>query len=90
MKNLWFCSFLIFHTILINDVSNKIVLNGIQFELIQYLTKRAMDIQDNVYLTPADNRDDLARRIVAVCEKYQTRSFIKRRNGRQWKVLNVP
>jgi hypothetical protein len=29
-----------------------------------------MDIQDNVYLTPADNRDDLVRRIiVAVCEQ---------------------
>jgi hypothetical protein len=37
MKNLWCCNFLIFHTILINDVSNKIVLNGLQFELIQYL-----------------------------------------------------
>jgi hypothetical protein len=36
-KNLWCCNFLIFHTILINDVSNKIVLNGLQFELIQYL-----------------------------------------------------
>jgi hypothetical protein len=32
------------------------------------VTKRAVDIQDNVYLTPADNRDDLVRRIVAVCE----------------------
>jgi hypothetical protein len=38
-----------------------------------------MEIQDNVYLTPADNRDDLVRRIVAVCV-----------NGRQWKVSNVP
>jgi hypothetical protein len=28
-----------------------------------------MDIQDNVYLTPSDNRDDLIRRIVAVCEQ---------------------
>jgi hypothetical protein len=28
-----------------------------------------MDIQDNVYLTPADNRDDLIKRIVAVCEQ---------------------
>jgi hypothetical protein len=29
-----------------------------------------MDIQDNnVYLSPADNRDDLVRRIVAVCEQ---------------------
>jgi hypothetical protein len=28
-----------------------------------------MDIQDNVYLTPADNRDDLVRRIVAVYEQ---------------------
>jgi hypothetical protein len=28
-----------------------------------------MDIQDNVYLTPADNGDDLVRRIVAVCEQ---------------------
>jgi hypothetical protein len=27
-----------------------------------------MDIQDNVYLTPVDNRDDLIRRIVAECE----------------------
>jgi hypothetical protein len=55
-------------------VSNKIVLNGIQFELIQYVTKRVMNIQDNVYLTPADNRDDLARRIVAVCEKYDQKN----------------
>jgi hypothetical protein len=28
-----------------------------------------MDIQDSVYLTPADNRDDLIKRIVAVCEQ---------------------
>jgi hypothetical protein len=28
-----------------------------------------MDIQENVYLTPADNRDDLIKRIVAVCEQ---------------------
>jgi hypothetical protein len=28
-----------------------------------------MVIQDNVYLTPADNRDDLIKRIVAVCEQ---------------------
>jgi hypothetical protein len=28
-----------------------------------------MDIQDNVYLTPADNRDDLVKRILAVCEQ---------------------
>jgi hypothetical protein len=28
-----------------------------------------MYIQDNVYLTPADNRDDLIKRIVAVCEE---------------------
>jgi hypothetical protein len=28
-----------------------------------------VDIQDNVFLTPADNRDDLVRRIVAVCEQ---------------------
>jgi hypothetical protein len=28
-----------------------------------------MDIQDNVYLTPADNREDLIKRIVAVCEQ---------------------
>jgi hypothetical protein len=28
-----------------------------------------MDIQDNVYLTPADNRDDLIKGIVAVCEQ---------------------
>jgi hypothetical protein len=38
MKNLWCCSILIFHTILINDMSNKIVLNGLQFKLIQYLS----------------------------------------------------
>jgi hypothetical protein len=37
MKNLWYCNFLIFQTILIIDVSSKIVLNGLQFELIQYL-----------------------------------------------------
>jgi hypothetical protein len=52
-----------------------------------------MDIQDNIYLTPADNRDDLIKRIVAVCEQIPTspttRIFIKRRNG-QWKVSNVP
>jgi hypothetical protein len=45
-----------------------------------------MDIQDNVYLTPADNRDDLVR----IVNKYTTRIFIKRLNGRQWKVSNVP
>jgi hypothetical protein len=28
-----------------------------------------MDIQDNVYLTPVDNKDDLIKRIVAVCEQ---------------------
>jgi hypothetical protein len=28
-----------------------------------------MDIQDNVYLTPADDRDSLVRRIVTVCEQ---------------------
>jgi hypothetical protein len=28
-----------------------------------------MDIQDNVYLTPPGNRNDLVRRIVAVCEQ---------------------
>jgi hypothetical protein len=28
-----------------------------------------MDIHDNVYLTPTDNRDDLVRRIVALCEQ---------------------
>jgi hypothetical protein len=28
-----------------------------------------MNLQDNVYLTPADNRDDLIKRIVAVCEQ---------------------
>jgi hypothetical protein len=33
------------------------------------MIKRAMDIHENVYLTPADNRDDLVRRIVAVCEQ---------------------
>jgi hypothetical protein len=37
MKNLWCYNFLIFYPILINDMSNKIVLNGLQFELIQYL-----------------------------------------------------
>jgi hypothetical protein len=37
MKNLWCCNFLIFQTILIIDVLSKIVLNGLQFELIQYL-----------------------------------------------------
>jgi hypothetical protein len=37
-----------------------------------------MDIQDN--MTPADNRDDLVRRIVAVCEQIPPR---------QWKVSNV-
>jgi hypothetical protein len=28
-----------------------------------------MDIQDNVYLTPVNNRDDLIKRIVEVCEQ---------------------
>jgi hypothetical protein len=28
-----------------------------------------MEIQDNVCLTPADNRDHLIKRIVAVCEQ---------------------
>jgi hypothetical protein len=28
-----------------------------------------MDIQNNVYLIPANNRDDLIKRIVAVCEQ---------------------
>jgi hypothetical protein len=37
MKNLWCCNFFIFDMILINDMSNKIVLNGLQFGLIQYL-----------------------------------------------------
>jgi hypothetical protein len=37
MKNLWCYNFLIFYPILINDMSNKIVLNGLQFELTQYL-----------------------------------------------------
>jgi hypothetical protein len=37
MKNLWCYNFLIFYPILINDMSNKIILNGLQFELIQYL-----------------------------------------------------
>jgi hypothetical protein len=31
------------------------------------VTRRAKDIQNNVYLTSVDNRDDLVRRIVAVC-----------------------
>jgi hypothetical protein len=37
MKYLWYCNFRIFHTILINDVSHKIVLNGLQFESYGYL-----------------------------------------------------
>jgi hypothetical protein len=50
-----------------------------------------MDIQDNVYLTPANNRDDLIKRIVALCEQIPLEFLlIKRRNGRQWKVSNVP
>jgi hypothetical protein len=49
-----------------------------------------MDVQDNVYLTPANNRDDLIKRIVAVCEQIPPEFFIKRRNGPQWKVSNVP
>jgi hypothetical protein len=28
-----------------------------------------MDIQDNVYLTPTDNKDDLIKIIVAECEQ---------------------
>jgi hypothetical protein len=28
-----------------------------------------MDIQDNVYLTPANNRYDLIKRVVAVCKQ---------------------
>jgi hypothetical protein len=61
-------------------------------------TKTAMDIQDNVYLTPADNRDDLVRRIVAACEQIPPEfllnaAFSKNSycgNRRQWKVSNVP
>jgi hypothetical protein len=34
-----------------------------------FVTKTAMDIQDNVYLTPADNTDDLIQKIVAVSEQ---------------------
>jgi hypothetical protein len=33
------------------------------------VTKTAIEIQDNVYLIPVDNRDDLIKRIVAVCEQ---------------------
>jgi hypothetical protein len=33
------------------------------------VTKRTKDIQDNVYLTPPNNRYDLVRKIVAVCEQ---------------------
>jgi hypothetical protein len=50
-----------------------------------------MDIQDNVYLTPVNNRDGLIKRIVAVCEQIPPEFLlIKRRNGCQWKVSNVP
>jgi hypothetical protein len=48
-----------------------------------------MDIQDNVYLTPPDNRDDLVRRIVAVCEQIPPEFLLNARNGRQWKVWNM-
>jgi hypothetical protein len=33
------------------------------------VTKTAINIQGNVSLTPANNRDDLIKRIVAVCEQ---------------------
>jgi hypothetical protein len=49
-----------------------------------------MDIQDNVYLTPADNRDDLIKRIVAVCEQIPPEFLLNASNRRQWKVSNVP
>jgi hypothetical protein len=55
---------------LINILNQAVTLNSKKsvFEFCK-VTKRAMDIQDNVYLTPAENRDDLVRRIVAVCEQ---------------------
>jgi hypothetical protein len=37
IKHLLCYNFLIFYPILINNMSNKIVLNGLQFEFIQYL-----------------------------------------------------
>jgi hypothetical protein len=49
-----------------------------------------MDIQDNVYLTPTDNRDDLIKRIVAVCEQIPPEFLLNAANERQWKVSNVP
>jgi hypothetical protein len=35
-----------------------------------------MDIQDNVYLTQADNRDDLVRKIVTVCDEQIPPEFL--------------
>jgi hypothetical protein len=35
-----------------------------------------MDIQENVYFTPADNKDDLIKRIVAECEQIPPEFFL--------------
>jgi hypothetical protein len=40
-----------------------------------------MDIQDNVYLTHANNRDDLIKRIVAVCEQIPTEFLLNAAMG---------
>jgi hypothetical protein len=49
MKNLWCCNFLIFQTILINDVSNKIVINGLQFELTSLKKQKTIDMLLNLF-----------------------------------------
>jgi hypothetical protein len=41
-----------------------------------------MDIQDNAYLTPAHNRDDLMKRIVAVCEQIPSEFLLMGVSGR--------
>jgi hypothetical protein len=49
-----------------------------------------MDIQDNVYLSPPDNKDDLVRIIVAVCEQIPPEFLLNAAMGVEWKVSNVP
>jgi hypothetical protein len=48
-----------------------------------------MDIQDNVYLTPPDNRDDLVRRIVAVCEQIPPEFLLNAAMGVMEVISNI-
>jgi hypothetical protein len=43
--------------------------------------KRAMDIQDNVCLTPPDNRDDLVRGIAAMAVSGRCRMCLRENGG---------